>query len=337
MIIVMQQNASSECIDAVIQEIDRMGFKSHPIFGVERTVVGVIGDKTRDTLEHFEQFEGVERVLPILQPYKFAGREVQQEETIIEVGNVRIGGARLCIIAGPCSVESESQIMSIALAVKESGADMLRGGAFKPRTSPYSFKGLREEGLRLLAAAREATGLPVVTEVMDARHVEAVYEYADMLQVGARNMQNFTLLEELGKIDKPVFLKRGPSATIEDLLMAAEYIIAEGNRKILLCERGLRTFETATRNTFDVSAIPVLQRLSHLPVFADPSHGGGHWWLVDPLSRAAVAAGADGLMVEVHDNPKTALSDGPQSLTPKNFTKLVENLKSVAAAVGRSM
>jgi len=336
MIVIMQQGSPRVEIDAVIEEIDRLGFRSHPIYGVERTVVGVIGDNTRDHLEHFEHFDGVERVLPILQPYKFAGREVQQEKTTIQENGLTIGGPRIVCIAGPCSVESREQFMTTARAVKDAGADILRGGAFKPRTSPYSFKGLKEEGLRILAEAKQETGMPVVAEVMDARHVEMADQYVDLFQVGARNMQNFTLLEELGRANKPVFLKRGMSATVEDLLMAAEYVISEGNRNIVLCERGIRTFETATRNTLDVSAIPVIKRLSHLPVFADPSHGGGHWWLVEPLSFACVAAGADGLMVEVHHNPRVALSDGPQSLTPKNFQKLMSRLPEIAAAVDRS-
>jgi 3-deoxy-7-phosphoheptulonate synthase len=284
-----------------------------------------------------EAMAGVERVVPILAPYKLAGKEFKQERSEVRVGPVTIGGKKAVIIAGPCAVESREQIIATARAIKDVGADMLRGGAYKPRTSPYAFQGLEQEGLALLAEARAETGLPVVTEVVNPRDVDLVAEFADMLQIGARNMQNFPLLREVGRVNKPVLLKRGLAATTEEWLMAAEYILSEGNYAVVLCERGIRTYETSTRNTLDLSAIPVVQRLSHLPILADPSHGTGKRFLVAPLSRAALAVGADGVMIEVHPDPEKALSDGPQSLSFAEFARLMLELKPVAEAVGREV
>lgn len=280
---------------------------------------------------------GVEKVVQILSPFKLASREYKQNNTKIQVGNQFIGGKEVHLFAGPCAVESRSQLMEIAFAVKEGGATFLRGGAYKPRTSPYSFRGLAEEGLELLSEASAATGLPIVTEVMDTRLVPLVARYADILQIGARNMQNFPLLEEAATSGKPILLKRGPGATIEEWLMAAEYIMVQGNDLVILCERGIKTFETQTRNTLDLSAVPIVKHLSHLPVIVDPSHGTGKWWLVPPMSRAAVAVGADGLLIEVHHSPAEALSDGEQSLTPENYYKLVKEVQEVALSVGRSL
>jgi 3-deoxy-7-phosphoheptulonate synthase len=334
-IVVMQKGASRGEIAAVEERLRDLGFQTHPIYGVERTVIGAIGDKRDSHFEVILNLPGVERIVPILRPYKLVAREVKPETTAVRAGRVTIGGAEVVVIAGPCAVENELQLITAAKAVKEAGAHILRGGAFKPRTSPYSFQGLEEEGLKLLARAREATGLPVVTEVVDTRDVELVARYADILQVGARNMQNFRLLREVGQAKKPVLLKRGLAATVEEWLMAAEYIAAAGNHEIILCERGIRTFETSLRNTLDVSAIPLVKELSHLPVIVDPSHATGNYRLVTPLARAAVAAGADGLMVEVHPDPARALCDGPQSLTPARFAALMEEIGRVAAAVGR--
>lgn len=280
---------------------------------------------------------GVEKVVQELSPFKLTSREYKQDNTIIHVGNQLIGGKELHLFAGPCAVESRSQLMEIACAVKEGGASFLRGGAYKPRTSPYSFRGLAEEGLELLAEASAATGLPIVTEVMDTRLVPLVARYADILQIGARNMQNFPLLEEVARTGKPILLKRGPGATIEEWLLAAEYIMLQGNDQVILCERGIKTFETQTRNTLDLSAVPIVKHLSHLPVIVDPSHGTGKWWLVPPMSRAAVAVGADGLLIEVHHSPAEALSDGEQSLTPEKFYKLVKEVREVALSIGRSL
>jgi 3-deoxy-7-phosphoheptulonate synthase len=337
MIIVMRPGAERAQVDSVIERIDELGCKAHPIYGVEHTVIGVIGDSTREHLETFEMMDGVLRVVPILQPYKLAALEARGKTSPVRAAGVVFGGETVPVIAGPCAVESEEQIVSLARRLKAAGADMLRGGAFKPRTSPYSFRGHEQKALDWLRTAKAESGLPVVTEVMSLQHVDQVAETADVLQIGARNMQNFFLLEEVGRTRKPVLLKRGLSSTVEELLMAAEYICSQGNDSVLLCERGIRTFETATRNTMDVSAIPVLHRMSHLPVVADPSHGTGHWWLVEPLAKACLAAGADGLMIEVHPNPATALSDGPQSLKPANFEKLVADLRAVAEAVGRRL
>lgn len=326
MVVVMEKNASKNEIEQVQERLHRAGFQIHLSQGVERTIIGAVGDRNRVNLESLEALPGVDKVIPIMKPFKLTSREFQQEDTVITVGDQRIGDGVIQVIAGPCAVESREKYLEVALMVKDAGATMLRGGAFKPRTSPYSFQGLEEEGLKILAEARELTGLPVITEVMDQRSVELVARYADILQIGARNMQNFFLLREVGKLNKPIVLKRGPSATLEEWIMAAEYIVSSGNSQVIMCERGIRTFETYTRNTLDLSAIPVVKRLTHLPVIVDPSHGTGKWRLVEPMALAAVAAGCDGLMIEVHQNPAEALSDGPQSLTPDNFAHLVTRL-----------
>jgi 3-deoxy-7-phosphoheptulonate synthase len=338
-IVVLSNQCTPQQQEAVLQRIRDAGLTPHVSQGVMRTVIGVIGDdRTKEQLRTMlEAMEGVERVVKVLQPYKLVSREFQPHPTVVEVRGVRIGGPEVVLMAGPCSVESRDQILQAARAVKEAGAVMLRGGAFKPRTSPYSFQGLEEEGLRLLAEAREATGLPVVTEVMDARQLELVLRYADMVQIGARNMQNYTLLREVGRARCPVLLKRGPAATLEETLLAAEYVLSEGNPQVVLCERGLRGFDNHTRFLLDISAVPVLQRLSHLPVVVDPSQAAGKRQWVAPLARAAVAAGADGLLVEVHPDPERALSDGPQQLRPQEFAQLVGELRRVAEAVGRRL
>ncbi len=337
MIVVMSQDASREQIDAVMRKIEEFGLKTHPIYGVQKTVIGVIGDDKTKVVETMAGYPGVEQIIPILKPYKFASRETHPQDTVIEVGGIKIGGERIAIMAGPCAVESREQILNTARLVKMAGGSVLRGGAYKPRTSPYSFQGLGEEGLRYLAEAREVTGLPVVTELTDPRKIDLFCEYADIIQVGARNMQNFVLLTEIGRSGHPVLLKRGPSAKIEDLLLAAEYIIKEGNRNIILCERGISTFETYTRNTLDLSAVAALKRLSHLPVVVDPSHSVGVANLIPAMSMAAVAAGADGLLVEIHPNPNTALCDGPQSLDFETFSNLMSRIRKVAQAVGRDL
>ena len=337
MIIVMKQGAGREALAEVKKRIKELGYKPHVIHGETRDVIGAIGDERgKAVLQTLESLPGVESVVPILKPYKLASREVKPEPTAVQiVPGLAVGGGSFVVMAGPCSVESEAQILESALAVKAAGATVLRGGAFKPRTSPYSFQGLEEEGLKLLAEAREATGLPVVTEVIDPRDVELVARYADILQIGARNMQNFALLKMLGQLDKPVLLKRGMATTIQEFLMSAEYILAEGNRRVILCERGIRTFETATRNTLDISAVPVLKEQTHLPVIVDPSHGTGHASLVPSMCYAAVAAGADGLIVEVHPDPETAASDGPQSLRPEQFAEMMAKLKEFVAVAGK--
>ncbi|MGH7829749.1 MAG: 3-deoxy-7-phosphoheptulonate synthase [Candidatus Binatia bacterium] len=337
MIVVLKPGLSNEEIRKVIERIESFGLKAHVSVGKERTILGAIGDERLLADQTLESFPGVEKVLPILKPYKLVSREFQNENTIIEVNGYKIGGKRIHVMAGPCSVESREQVLAAALPVKEAGATFIRGGAFKPRTSPYAFQGMGEEGLDLLAYVRQTTGLPIITEVLDTRDVELVYRYTDILQIGARNMQNFKLLTEVGKVDKPVLLKRGMSATIQEFLLSAEYIASAGNRKIILCERGIRTYETETRNTLDLSAVPLLKQLSHLPVFVDPSHGTGRWDLVAPMALAGVAAGADGLLIEVHSQPEVALSDGPQSLKPKKFAALMRELKRVAEAVGREL
>jgi 3-deoxy-7-phosphoheptulonate synthase len=334
MVIIMQHPKEEE-IEEAIRQVEAMGYKVDVSRGEERTVIGVLGDERPLDWEHLELMPGVERVVRILKPYKLASRESRPENTIVRIGTVAIGGNEIILIAGPCAVESREQIIETAKAVKKAGAHMLRGGAFKPRSSPYSFTGMAEEGLKLLAEAREVTGLPVVTEVMSADMLDLVVRYADMLQIGARNMQNFPLLQAVGKSSHPVLLKRGNSATVEEWLMAAEYILSSGNSQIVLCERGIRTFETATRNTTDINAIPVVKHLSHLPIIVDPSHSTGRGEYIESVSRAAVAAGADGLIVEVHPHPETALSDGPQSLTPDAFSGMVGQVKRIAAAIGR--
>lgn len=335
MIVVMEPGATPEQIERVIQRLKELGFDTHLSEGVERTIIGAIGQRTEEKVYQIESIEGVEKTLPITQPFKLSGKEFKAERTQVRVGDVVFGGELVPVIAGPCAVESEEQIIETARAVKEHGAHMLRGGAYKPRTSPYSFQGLQEDGLKMLAAARAETGLPVVTEVVDPRDVELVCEYADMLQVGARNMQNFALLKELGQCRHPVMLKRGLSATISEWLQAADYIISGGNRNVILCERGIRTYETETRNTLDLSAVPAIRELSHLPIVVDPSHGTGKWRYVTAMARAGVAAGADGIIVEVHPRPEEAVSDGPQSLRPEIFGEMMRELRAVAAAVGR--
>lgn len=333
MIIVMERMATPEQVNTVCDKLQEKGFLVHLSQGVERTIIGGIGNRTEAIIELFETLPGVAKVVPIVQPFKMASREFKSESTVVRVGEVMIGDGSIQILAGPCAVEGRQEFLEIAQMVKEAGATMLRGGAFKPRTSPYSFQGLEKGGLEILAEARQVTGLPVVTEIMDPRMIDMVVQYADVLQVGARNMQNFFLLKELGKIDKPILLKRGPSATIEEWIMAAEYIISSGNSQVIMCERGIRTFETYTRNTLDLSAVPIIKQLTHLPIIVDPSHGTGKWKLVGPMALAAVGAGCDGLMVEVHQNPSEALSDGPQSLRPETFQNLVTQVTSMAAAL----
>jgi 3-deoxy-7-phosphoheptulonate synthase len=337
MIIVLRAGATEQDVRQIEETIKGSGLTAHISRGVERTIIGAIGDERKLDPEAFEGLPVVEKVLRILAPFKIVSREFQKENTVITVNGKSVGGKALALVAGPCSVEGRDMMVGLAERVASAGATFLRGGAFKPRTSPYAFQGLGEEGLKFLAEARERTGLPVATELMDPRDIDLVARYADVIQIGARNMQNFRLLTEVGKLDKPVILKRGMSATIQEWLMSAEYIASEGNRKIILCERGIRTYETATRNTFDVSAIPVVKALSHLPVIADPSHAAGKMALVEPLAAAAIAAGADGLMIEVHHQPEKALSDGPQSLKPDAFAQVIGRLRKVAGAVGRTL
>lgn len=337
MIVVMNHQAQQEQIDRVLEKLTKFGFSVHLSQGVERTIIGAIGDKTRLTQMNLETLPGVEKVVPILQQYKLAGREFKQENTVFSVGDVEFGGNQIPIMAGPCAVESREQMLETARLVKAAGARILRGGAFKPRTSPYVFQGLEEEGLKMMAEAREQTGLLIITEVVDPRDVELVAQYSDIIQIGARNMQNFFLLKEVAKTNRPVLLKRGLSATIEEWLMAAEYLMAGGNYQVILCERGIRTFETATRNTLDLSAVALVKQLSHLPVVVDPSHATGLRQLVAPMSKAAIAAGADGLIIEVHPNPEEALCDGPQSLTPESFDLLMRDLGKIAQLFGRSL
>jgi 3-deoxy-7-phosphoheptulonate synthase len=336
MIIVMKSDATAQQIGHVVDKLAALGFKTHLSEGVERTIIGAIGDKRAVSPQSLTALDGVAEVVPIRRPFKLVSREVKPRDTIIDVGyGVSIGGSdQLVVMAGPCSVESREQLFETAQAVKDAGATILRGGAFKPRTSPYTFQGLGEEGLKLLAEAREALKMPVITEVMDSEDVELCAYYADILQLGARNMQNFSLLKKVGRLNKPVMLKRGPSATLEEWLMAAEYILSEGNAQVILCERGIRTVETQyTRNTMDISAIPVAKRLSHLPVIGDPSHGTGKWYLVGPMAKAAIVAGADGLMIEVHPRPEEALSDGPQALLPDTFATLMAELRAMKAVL----
>ncbi|MCB0115236.1 MAG: 3-deoxy-7-phosphoheptulonate synthase [Caldilineaceae bacterium] len=337
MIVVMKPDATAAEIAAVISKTERMGASSHPIYGADHTVVALVGDLTQVERSVFDAMAGVLKTVRIQEPYKLAGRTSHPHNTVIDVNGVKIGGEDIVVMAGPCSVESREQILEVAHMVKEAGATVLRGGAFKPRTSPYSFQGLGEKGLQYLAEAREQTGLPIITEVMTVETVEVVSEYADILQIGARNMQNYGLLQAVGKVQKPVMLKRGISGEIKELLMCAEYILSNGNYNVMLCERGIRTYETATRNTFDLNALPVLHRASHLPVVADPSHGTGDWELIPAMSKAAVAAGADALIIEVHQNPDNALSDGDQSLKPDRFAELMADLRRVAAAVDRKI
>jgi 3-deoxy-7-phosphoheptulonate synthase len=335
----MRPDATEAQISHVTEKLKTHGFGVHLSKGTERTVIGAIGDKSAIELETIQMLPGVSEIVPIRKPYKLVSREFQKQDTIVKVGdNLLFGdGQKIAVIAGPCSVEGKAEILEAAEAVKKAGASALRGGAFKPRTSPYSFQGLGKEGLEYLREAKKKTGLPIVTELLDTRDVKLVAEYADIIQIGARNMQNFILLREVGKIGKPILLKRGGGNTIEELLMSAEYILSEGNRNVILCERGIRTIETYTRNTLDLSAVPVIKKLSHLPVVVDPSHGTGKWDMVAPMARAAVAAGADGLLIEVHPHPDAAMSDGPQSLKPDTFLELMESLRAVARAVGRDI
>jgi 3-deoxy-7-phosphoheptulonate synthase len=338
MIVVLSSSATPAQLDGIVSRIEALGFRPHIVRGEERTIIGVIGDDRRAEPHQFENMAGVDQVLPVLRLFKLAAREMAHGPTQVPVGpNAIIGGDAVVVMAGPCAVESREQMLESAMGAKEGGARMLRGGAFKPRTSPYAFQGLGEEGLEFLAEAREKTGLPFVTEVMTPAAVEVVAKHADMLQIGARNMQNYDLLREVGKTRKPVLLKRALSGTIEEWLMAAEYVLAGGNPNVVLCERGIRTFEKATRNTLDLSAVAVVKELSHLPVVVDPSHGTGKRSLVLPMALAAIAAGADGLLVEMHPNPDRALSDGPQSITPAGFKDLMAKCRAVALAVSRGL
>jgi len=336
MIVVMKTSATERDIQDVINRIEEQGLVAHPIFGKQRTVVGVVGSSFRqDLADMLSAIQEVETVIPVSKKYKLASREFNPISTTVRVGDVVIGGDEVVVMAGPCSVENEEQVMLTARAAKAAGARILRGGAFKPRTSPYQFRGLGEDGLKILANARAETGLPIITEVLTPADVDLVAQHSDILQIGARNMQNFVLLEECGRSNKPVLLKRGLSATIEEWLLAAEYILNTGNKQLMLCERGIRSFDPATRNVFDLTAVPLVKRLSHLPVIADPSHSTGKWYLVEPMAMAAVACGADGLLIEIHPNPDHALSDGPQSLTLENFAKLMPKLSAIAQATSR--
>lgn len=337
MIIVLRPEATKKQLDHLVSRIKKLGLKPWISKGVERTIVGVIGEEDIIRVQPLEVFPGVEKVMSILKPYKLASRDFKKEPTVVDVGGVKIGAKKIVVMAGPCSVENRKLLIDIAKKVKKAGATVLRGGAFKPRTSPYAFQGLGLKGLKFLADAREETGLKIVTELMDIRDLDMVAKYTDIIQIGARNMQNFNLLREVGKTRVPVLLKRGMANTIKELLMSAEYVLSEGNFSVILCERGIRTFEDATRFTLDVNAVPVIKSLSHLPVIIDPSHATGKWGLVGPAAKAGVAAGADGLIVEVHPNPEEAMSDGEQSLYPENFALLMKEVEKVAEAVGREL
>lgn len=337
MVIVMKPGTPEQEWKKIKENLEGRGYQINEIVGSGQTILGVIGDTSALDMNMLKVNECVDKVMRVQEPFKRANRSFQPEDSVIDVSGVKIGGRKLAVIAGPCSVENEKQIVGVAKSVKLAGATLLRGGAFKPRTSPYSFQGLKEEGLDLLKIARKETGLPIVTEIMSARMLERFVEDVDLIQVGARNMQNFELLKELGRTNVPVLLKRGLSATIEEWLMAAEYIMAGGNDNVILCERGIRTFETYTRNTLDLSAIPAVKKLSHLPVIVDPSHAAGLWWMVEPMAKAAVAAGADGLIIEVHNDPEHALCDGAQSLKPERFARLMGELSGIAKIVGREL
>lgn len=338
MIIIMKDNASALEIEKVEERLASFGFKTHPIYGEHKTIIGAIGDKRLLSMNEVLLMSGVENVVPIMKPYKLASKELQKEQSVIEVGHgVTVGGNKLAVFAGPCAIESQEQFSTVSESVKRAGANILRGGAFKPRSSPYSFQGLEKDGLEIMYNSGKTLNMPICTEVVDTRDVELVASYSDIIQIGARNMQNFKLLREVGKCSKPILLKRGLACTMEEWFMAAEYIMSEGNENVILCERGIRTYETATRNTFDVSAIPVAKELSHLPIIGDPSHATGIYKYVPAVAKAAIAAGADGLMIEVHNCPEKAASDGPQSLTPEKFAKLMLELKPIAAAVGREL
>jgi 3-deoxy-7-phosphoheptulonate synthase len=337
MIVVMKTGSSKDEVNGVTKRIEDIGLKAHVSEGVEHTVIGVLGQVFPELRDSLELLPGVEQVIPVTKPYKLASREFHPRDTIVELNGVAIGGNEIVVMAGPCAIESEEQLLATAQAVKAAGATVLRGGAFKPRTSPYQFRGLGESGLKLLAQAGKETQMPIITEVMSPAHVDLVAKYADILQIGARNMQNFILLDEVGKTKKPVLLKRGLASSIQEWLLAAEYVLAQGNEQVILCERGIKTFETYTRNTMDVSSIPIIEKVSHLPIIADPSHATGKWYLVPPLALAAVAAGADGLLIEVHPNPDLALADGPQSLTFDNFRLLMSQLRPLAKARNRKL
>lgn len=337
MIIVLKPRTTEENILRVENMVRARGLETHTVRGEELTIIGCIGDTVRVDPRLFEVDKSVEKVMHVQEPYKLANRAFHPEDTIVDVAGVKVGGGHMALIAGPCSVESEEQVIEIAKAAKESGANMLRGGAFKPRTSPYSFQGMGLAGLDILCKAREVTGLPIVTELMSAEYLDLFDEKVDLIQIGARNMQNFDLLKQLGKTKKPILLKRGLNATYEEWIMSAEYIMSSGNPNVILCERGVRTFESYTRNTLDLQAIPVIRRLSHLPIIVDPSHAGGKWWLVEPMSKAAVAAGTDGLMIEVHNNPECALCDGGQSLKPAKYDTLLKEIRQIAEVVGKKM
>lgn len=337
MIIVLKPRTKQQEIDRVLNLIRSKGLDTHIVEGSEMTVIGCIGDTTRIDAKLFEVNPSVDKVMHVQEPYKLANRAFHPEDSIIDVSGVKVGGSRLAMIAGPCSVESTEQVLEIALAAKASGANMLRGGAFKPRTSPYSFQGLGLEGLDILCEVRKETGLPIVTELMSPEYLDLFNEKVDLIQIGARNMQNFDLLKQLGQLNRPILLKRGLNATYEEWIMSAEYIMASGNENVILCERGIRTFESYTRNTLDLQSIPVLRKLTHLPVIVDPSHAGGKWWLVDSMSRAAVAAGADGLTIEVHNNPECALCDGAQSLKPEKYDELIQDVAQIAKVLGKTL
>ena len=337
MIIIMKPQASKEAVEKVTSLIESKGLQAHLSEGSQVTIVGVVGDKSRLAGSNIEMSEGVDKVVAVTESYKLVNKKFHPDDSVIPVGNTHIGPVTMTVMAGPCAIESKEQLLSTAFAVKKAGATFLRGGAYKPRTSPYSFQGLQETGLDLLKEAKAVTGLPIITEIMSADKIERFVEDVDVIQVGARNMQNFELLKELGKTDKPILLKRGLFATIEEWLMSAEYIMAGGNDSVILCERGIRTFENYTRNTLDLSAIPAVKKLSHLPVVVDPSHAAGMWWMVEPLAKAAVAVGADGLIIEVHNDPEHALCDGAQSLKPERFGRLMQDLKIIAGAVGREL
>lgn len=339
MIIVMKTNSTKKQRNHVVEHLKKADYGVHISEGIQRTIIGAIGDEDdkEARMMKIRAIEGVEKVVPIMEPYKLTGKNFKPKKTVIDIEGIKIGGEEVVVMAGPCAVENEEQIITTARAVKKAGAKILRGGAFKPRTSPYSFQGLKEEGLKLLAKARDKTGLKVITEVIDINKIDIVNEYTDIIQIGARNMQNYPLLRAVGKLDTPVLLKRNMSSTIKEWLLAAEYIMKEGNYQVILCERGIRTFSTNTRNTLDLSSVPLLQELSHLPIVVDPSHGTGKWSLVTPMARAAVASGVDGLLIEVHPNPEEALSDGAQSLTFDNFNKLMEEVKKIAQVLKRNV
>lgn len=337
MMIVMVDGATEEQVRAVIEKLHQIDAEAHLSRGEFKTVIGAIGDRERISQVPLAAMPGVEKVIPIMKPFKLVSREFHPDDTVVGIGPAKVGGERFTVIAGPCAVESEGQLLACAREARERGAHILRGGAFKPRTSPYSFQGLGEDGLKLLSRAREETGLPVVTEVMDTGQVTMVAKYVDMLQIGARNMQNFILLREVGSQNKPVLLKRGLSSTVEECLMAAEYIVRGGNSNVVICERGIRTFETATRNTLDISSVPLMKRLSHLPIIVDPSHATGKKEIIPDLAKGSLAVGADGVMVEIHPEPLAALCDGPQALEFHDFEKMMEDLKKVAPALGRSI